>query len=117
MWAAANADQLAEAKAACKARTLRGWHDQWKKIEAERAAEVKKAEEAQARAKVRLADEYDEAQRRGEVASGKDGPGAGVVDGNAKATAADIGLRRDEIHEARARPITSIKAGGDVSYI
>ena len=38
MWAAANADQLAEAKAASKARTLRGWHDQWKKIEAERAS-------------------------------------------------------------------------------
>ena len=35
MWAAANADQLAEAKTASKARTLRGWHDQWKKIEKE----------------------------------------------------------------------------------
>lgn len=44
MWAAANADQLAEAKAASKARTLRGWHDQWKKIEKEREAARQKAE-------------------------------------------------------------------------
>lgn len=44
MWAAANADQLAEARAASKARTLRGWHDQWKKIEQEREAARQKAE-------------------------------------------------------------------------
>lgn len=55
----------------------------------------------EARAKVRLADEYDEAQRRGEVAKlGDNLPSVGVD--NAKpATAADLGLRRDEIHEAR----------------
>lgn len=51
----------------------------------------------EARAKMRLADEYDGAQDRGEVA----GIGAnqhrneGVVDSNT------LGLRRDEIHEAR----------------
>lgn len=55
----------------------------------------------EARAKMRLADEYDAAQERGEVADGRDGPGAGVAGYNAKATAADLGLRRDEIHEAR----------------
>lgn len=44
MWAAANADQLAEAKAASKARTLRGWHEQWKKIEAKREADRQRAE-------------------------------------------------------------------------
>ena len=44
MWAAANADQLAEAKAASKARTLRGWHDQWKKIEREREKARRDAE-------------------------------------------------------------------------
>jgi hypothetical protein len=55
----------------------------------------------EARAKERLADEYDAAQARGEVATGRDGPGAGVAGVNAKATAADLGLRRDEIHEAR----------------
>ena len=52
-------------------------------------------------AKRRLADEVDAAQERGEVANGRDGPGAGVLDGNAKATAADIGLSRKEIHEDR----------------
>ena len=44
MWAAANADQLAEAKTSSKARTLRGWHEQWKKIEQERDAARQKAE-------------------------------------------------------------------------
>ena len=50
----------------------------------------------------RLADEYDAAQERGEVASGRDGPGAGVLNGNAKATAEDIGLTRKAIHDAGA---------------
>lgn len=55
----------------------------------------------EARAKHRLADEYDAAQERGEVASGRDGPGAGVSNGNAKATVAQIGITRKEIHDAR----------------
>lgn len=54
----------------------------------------------EARAKMRLADEYDAAQERGEVA--KLGDNLPSVDKhNAKPTAADVGLRRDEIHEAR----------------
>ena len=63
----------------------------------------------EARAKVRLADEYDEARDEGLARSA----------GRPKSApeSADIGLRRDEIHEARARPITSIKAkGGEVIY-
>ena len=32
---------------------------------------------------------------------GRDGPGAGVSNGNAKATVADIGITRKEIHDAR----------------
>jgi len=52
-------------------------------------------------AKMRLADEYDAAQERGEVADGRDGPGAGVMDGDAKATAADLGLHREDIRQAR----------------
>jgi hypothetical protein len=44
---------------------------------------------------------YDAAQERGEVASGRDGPGAGVSNGNAKATVADVGITRKEIHDAR----------------
>ncbi|MFH6786806.1 hypothetical protein [Methylobacterium sp. MA0201] len=59
------------------------------------------AVEIEALAKRRLADEYDAAQERGEVASGRDGPGAGVSDGNAKATVTDLGLTRKQVHEAR----------------
>ena len=58
----------------------------------------------EARAKERLADEYDAAQERGEVAThgGADrgNQHANVADRNV-ATAADLGLRRDQIHEAR----------------
>lgn len=50
-----------------------------------------------ARAEMRLAEEYDAAQDRGEVAT----VGRNVGNGNVSATAADLGLRRDEIHEAR----------------
>lgn len=56
----------------------------------------------EARAKMRLADEYDAAQQRGEVAKlGSNQTEVGVGDHNTLPTAADIGLRRDEIHEAR----------------
>lgn len=51
-----------------------------------------------ARAEMRLAEEYDAAQERGEVA--KLGWESGVDKSNTT-TAADLGLRRDEIHEAR----------------
>lgn len=49
----------------------------------------------EARAKMRLADEYDAAQERGEV---KSNGGDRTVD---VPNSADLGLRRDEIHEAR----------------
>lgn len=52
---------------------------------------------------MRLAEEYDAAQERGEVATRQNNPGSAghVVGSNMPATAADLGLRRDEIHEAR----------------
>ena len=54
------------------------------------------------RAKIRLADEYDAAQKRGEVARlGDSQHHEGVEDGNTLSTAADLGLRRDEIHSSR----------------
>ena len=54
-----------------------------------------------ARAEMRLAEEYDDALDRGEVA--KSGQRNDLVVGNneVKPTAADLGIRRDEIHEAR----------------
>ncbi|UIY26037.1 hypothetical protein LZK76_11915 [Rhizobium leguminosarum] len=61
-----------------------------------------------------LADEYEAAQERGEVASGRDGPGAGVADGNAKATAADVGLSRKDVHEARLRGRRRQNDTGDI---
>lgn len=55
--------------------------------------------EIESMAKRRLADEYDAAQERGEVA-GKGKP-VNVPDGNIKATVEDLGLTRKEVHEAR----------------
>lgn len=52
----------------------------------------------EAQAKMRLADEYDAAQEAGEVAQA--GQRRNVVNDNVS-TAADLGLRRDQIHEAR----------------
>jgi len=52
-------------------------------------------------AKHRLADEYDAAQERGEVAGHGGGRNFKVADGNVETTAADLGLRRDQIHDAR----------------
>lgn len=50
-----------------------------------------------ARAEMRLAEEYDAAQERGEVA----GHGRSKVEADNVTTTADLGIRRDEIHEAR----------------
>lgn len=55
----------------------------------------------EARAKMRLADEYDAAQERGEVAGHGGDKVSNVAKANVAATAADLGLRRDEVHEAR----------------
>lgn len=55
--------------------------------------------EIEAAAKRRLADEYDAAQARGEVAAGRP---KSLEDGKSfQATASDLGLRHDQIHDAR----------------
>lgn len=51
MWAAANPDQFAEARAASNARTVRGIHAKWKELEAQRLAERETA-----RARLRVAE-------------------------------------------------------------
>ena len=54
--------------------------------------------EIEAQAKRRLADEYDAAQERGEVATGRP---KSISGGNTSATVAEIGLTSLQIHEAR----------------
>lgn len=56
--------------------------------------------EIEAGAKRRLADEYDAAQERGEVATSNDGDRRSGSE-RLKPTAADIGLSRKQVHEAR----------------
>lgn len=55
--------------------------------------------EIEAEAKRRLADEYDGAQQRGEVAT--KGKPVNVPDQNIKATVGEIGLTRKDVHDAR----------------
>ena len=57
--------------------------------------------EIEAAAKRRLADEYDAAQERGDVVGAHNGARKRVDDDNAIVTSADLGLRRDQIHDAR----------------
>jgi hypothetical protein len=57
--------------------------------------------EVEAEAQIRLAEEFDAAQQRGELASGGRPKTVRDENGLAPATAADLGLSRREIHEAR----------------
>lgn len=73
---------------------------QWANISTKALAEVAKAgPDVQARMLPMLADEYDAAQERGEVA----GPTGNHLrsDAERKPTAADIGLSRKDVHESR----------------
>ncbi len=85
------------AKSACRIAKAKKAHD-------EVLAAVHRAQAdallVEARAKMRLADEYDAAQERGEVQV-HGGRKSKVGDLNLAPSAAEIGLRRDEIYEAR----------------
>ena len=52
----------------------------------------------EARGKMRLAEEYDAAQERGEVSAGRP---KSLPDGNTSATVSDVGLTSKQVHEAR----------------
>lgn len=100
MWAAANADQLAEAKATCNARTPRGWHTQWKKIEQEREAARQKAErEAEAK---RKREEAGKARQEAEAAAKVE------EEARAAAAAAETDEERQEA-EAKAEEAAAAK--------
>jgi len=87
------------AKRAARLQRAKGAHDDL--VAAAHRAQAH-ALEIEARAKRRLADEYDAAQARGEVAKVGQYERANVENDNVSpATAADLGLRRDQIHEAR----------------
>lgn len=86
------------AKRAARLSKAKGAHDAL--IAAAHRAQAD-ALEIEAQAKRRLADEYDAAQERGEVIGAHNGAKNRVLSENAIATAADLGLSRKDIHEAR----------------
>jgi hypothetical protein len=85
------------AKKAARLSKAKGAHDAL--IAAAHRAQAD-ALEIEAGAKRRLADEYDAAQERGELARNGDNLPS-VPERNSKPTAADIGISRKAIHEAR----------------
>mgnify|MGYP001121873365 CR=1 FL=1 len=88
-------DAYDAAKKAARLSKAKGAHDTL--IAAAHRAQAD-ALEIEAQAKRRLADEYDAAQERGEVASGRPKT---IPGGNTSATVSEIGLSSKEIHEAR----------------
>lgn len=84
------------AKKAARLVTAKGAHDE---LIAKAHRAQADALEIEAMAKRRLADEYDAAQERGEIASV--GKPVNVPVGNNKPTSREIGLSRKDIHEAR----------------
>lgn len=72
MWAAANSDQFAEARAAGKARTVRGIHAKWKEIEAEREAAAKAEADAIARKTAAEQARQEAEQKAAEEAAAKE---------------------------------------------
>ena len=88
------------AKRAARLKSAKAAHDEL--VAAAHRAQAD-ALEIEAAAKRRLADEYDAAQKRGELARlGTNQSDLGVSDGNTRpSTAADIGLSRKSIHDAR----------------
>jgi len=84
------------AKRAARMKSAKSAHDDL--IAAAHRAQAD-ALEIEATAKRRLADEYDAAQERGEVK--RNGGDRSSVEDNNTASAADLGLRRDQIHDAR----------------
>ena len=86
------------AKAAARFAKAKGAHDEL--IAAAHRAQAD-AVEIEAQAKRRLADEYDAAQARGEVATQSRHGGSVPAGNTAPATVADLGLTRKQVHEAR----------------
>jgi hypothetical protein len=89
------------ARRAARLKTAKAAHDDL--VAAAHRAQAD-ALEIEALAKRRLADEYDAAQARGEVASATSSRGnqwTVAASNEAPVTAADLGLRRDQIHDAR----------------
>jgi hypothetical protein len=92
-------DAYDAAKKAARLSKAKGAHDTL--IAAAHRAQAD-ALEIEAQAKRRLADEYDAAQERGEVASGSVRTDIVPKQNDVRpATAADVGLSRKEIHDAR----------------
>ena len=84
-----------EAKRARRLADAKGAHDT---VTAAALRAQADANEIIAQAQRRLADEYDAAQERGEVSSGRP---KSLPDGNTSSTVADIGLTSKEVHQAR----------------
>lgn len=116
MWASANPDEFAEAKAAGNARTVRGIHAKWNEINAERKAaeERAKAEEARREAEAKAAAEA-EARRAEQAAKDEaDRRAAALARAEAErlaAKAAADARKADKVAQKAEKKADKVKAG------
>ena len=99
MWAASNQDQFKDARSAGKARTVRGIHDKWKQIEAERERERREAE--------RKAD--DERKRAEAEAARKIAKDKAKAEAEARA-AVEAAKTEEARQEAEAKVVEAVEA-------
>lgn len=113
MWAAANLDQFEEARAAGKSRTVRGAHEKWKQIEAEREKarreEQRKAEaeaqRAEREARAKAAREEADAHAKAEAAAREQAASAASEEARQAAVAqaeASAAAKAEALDEAEA---------------
>ncbi len=116
MWASANPDEFAEAKAAGNARTVRGIHAKWNEINAERKAaeERAKAEEARREAEAKAAAEAE--ARRAEQAAKDEAERRAAAFARAEAErlaakAAADARKADKVAQKAEKKADKVKAG------
>lgn len=86
--------------ARAKDRTDEALHPEKRHASDRRSDQVAKLATRSEAVKISRPRRYDAAQERGEVVGPRDGRHVAVPDGNSKATTADIGLSRKDVHEA-----------------
>jgi len=116
MWAAANPDDFAEARAAGNARTVRGIHAKWNEINAERAAAAARAaaEKARKEAAEKAAEEAEARRREQEAKDEEARKEAAVAKAEAEkaATKAEADAKKAEkAANAAEKKADKVKAG------
>lgn len=118
MWAAANPDQFAQARAASNARTVRGIHAKWNEIDAARAAAEARAiaDQALKEAAERATAEAEARRREQEAKDEEARKAAAVAKANAEAASAKASAdakKAEKAAQKAEKKADKVKAGND----